>query len=98
MDIARPDLKARKTRRIAVTVVIAAVIAIGLGVGLLRMKPAVATVDVSVYSDVVKRGELLRQVRGPGTLVPREDKIRLIPAETERAHEIVRPVIAVLSC
>jgi multidrug resistance efflux pump len=36
----------------------------------------------------VKRGPLLRQVRGPGTLVPREDKIRLIPAET--AATVVR--------
>jgi RND family efflux transporter MFP subunit len=37
----------------------------------------------TVWTDTVKRGPLLRQVRGPGTLVPREDKIRLIPAETE---------------
>ena len=37
----------------------------------------------TVWTDAVKRGPLLRQVRGPGTLVPREDKIRLIPAETE---------------
>ncbi len=49
-----------------------------------RLKPAAPEVDRStVWTDVVKRGPLLRQVRGPGTLVPREDKIRLIPAETE---------------
>jgi multidrug resistance efflux pump len=36
-----------------------------------------------VWTDTVKQGPLLRQVRGPGTLVPREDRIRLIPAETE---------------
>jgi multidrug resistance efflux pump len=42
----------------------------------------------TVWTDAVKRGPLLRQVRGPGTLVPREDKIRLIPAET--AATVVR--------
>jgi HlyD family secretion protein len=50
----------------------------------MRLKPASPTVDrATVWTDTVKRGPLLRQVRGPGTLVPREDKIRLIPAETE---------------
>jgi len=50
----------------------------------LRLKPAVPSVErSSIYTDVVKRGPLIRQVRGPGSLVPREDRIRLIPAETE---------------
>ncbi len=48
------------------------------------LKPASPTVDrATVWTDTVKRGPLLRQVRGPGSLVPREDRIRLIPAETE---------------
>jgi HlyD family secretion protein len=38
----------------------------------------------------VKRGPLLRQVRGPGTLVAREDKIRVIPAETEATISRIR--------
>ena len=44
----------------------------------------------TVWTDAVKRGPLLRQVRGPvGTLVPREDQdFRLIPAET--AATVVR--------
>ena len=51
---------------------------------LLRLKPAMPPVErSSVWTDVVKRGELIRQVRGPGSLVPREDRIRLIPAQTE---------------
>ncbi|SEG31025.1 RND family efflux transporter, MFP subunit [Bryocella elongata] len=50
---------------------------------LMRLKPAIPTVDAAVWTDTVKRGSLVRQVRGPGTLVPREDRIRLIPAETE---------------
>ncbi len=49
-----------------------------------RLKPAAPSVDRStIWTDTVKRGPMLRQVRGPGTLVPREDRIRLIPAETE---------------
>ena len=36
-----------------------------------------------MWTDTVKQGPLVRQVRGPGTLVPREDRVRLIPAETD---------------
>ena len=54
-----------------------------------HLKPAAPTVDrATVWTDAVKRGPMLRQVRGPGSLVPREDKIRLIPAET--AATVVR--------
>src|SRR5258708_32249477 len=49
-----------------------------------RMSLCASEVEgATVWTDEVKRGPLLRQVRGPGMLVPREDKIRLIPAETE---------------
>jgi HlyD family secretion protein len=83
MDISRPDLKRRKQRR---NIVITFVVLIALGAGgwlISRLKPAVPTVEGPLFTDTVKRGPLLRQVRGPGTLVPREDRIRLIPAETE---------------
>ena len=83
MDISRPDLKRRRSRR-RVLVLTVAVITIAATAGfLLRLKPAIPTVDAAVLTETVKRGPLLIQVRGPGTLVPREDKIRLIPAETE---------------
>jgi HlyD family secretion protein len=84
MDISRPDLKLRKRRR---TLLFAALGVAALAVAtffLLRLKPAMPPVErSSVWTDVVKRGELIRQVRGPGSLVPREDRIRLIPAQTE---------------
>jgi RND family efflux transporter MFP subunit len=84
MDISRPDLKLRKRRR---TLLFAALGVAALAVAaffLLRLKPAMPAVErSSVWTDVVKRGELIRQVRGPGSLVPREDRIRLIPAQTE---------------
>ena len=83
MDIVRPDLKRKKQQRSiliggALVLVVAALVFY-----LVRLKPAVPSVDGPVLTDVVKRGPLLRQVRGPGTLTPREDRIRLIPAETE---------------
>ena len=50
----------------------------------MRLKPAAPSQDRSaVWTDTVKRGPMIRQVRGLGTLVPREDAIRQIPAQTE---------------
>ena len=83
MDISRPDLKRNKRRRlILISLAVVAVAAVA-AVYLHHLEPAVATVDIPVLTDVVKQGDLLRQVRGPGTLVPREDRLRLIPAETD---------------
>ena len=83
MDISRPDIRKRKLRhRITLAAIGLALIAVAAWF-VLRLKPAVPTVDSAVWTDTVKRGPLLRQVRGPGSLVPREDRIRLIPAETE---------------
>ena len=89
MDISRPDIKKKKMRR---QIILAGCGVIALAVVaffVTRLKPAAPEVDrATVWTDAVKRGPLLRQVRGPGTLVPREDKIRLIPAET--AATVVR--------
>jgi HlyD family secretion protein len=84
MDIARPDLKQRKRKRQILWGSLAAVLLAGITIFVLRLKPAAPTVDRNtIWTDTVKRGNMLRQVRGLGTLVPREDKIRSIPAETE---------------
>jgi RND family efflux transporter MFP subunit len=84
MDISRPDIKRAKNRRRLIYAVIAILLLGGAGYSVTRLKPAAPSVDRStVWTDVVKRGPMLRQVRGPGTLVPREDRIRLIPAETQ---------------
>lgn len=93
MDIARPDLKRQKTRRTVIFGVIAVAAVAAAAVFVMRLKPAVPTVDSPVWTDTVKRGELLWQERGPGSLVPREDKIRIITAETDAtvAHIIVLP-------
>ncbi|HLV88289.1 MAG TPA: HlyD family efflux transporter periplasmic adaptor subunit [Candidatus Sulfotelmatobacter sp.] len=50
----------------------------------MRLKPAAPEVDRStVLIDSVKRGSMLRQVRGIGSLIPSQEFIRQIPAETE---------------
>lgn len=84
MDISRPDLKAKKRRRQVVTIAIGVVVLAVIAFLVMRLKPASPTVDRSVvWTDTVKRGPMVVQVRGLGTLVPREDAIRQIPAQTE---------------
>jgi len=82
MDIARPDQTRRK--RIKRTVYgAAAVLAVGgITLGLSKLKPAAPGVERgTVWIDTVKRGPMVRDVRGQGTLVPED--IRWIPATTQ---------------
>jgi HlyD family secretion protein len=84
MDIARPDIKKKKLRRNVMWGAIGLVVLAGAAVAVYRLKPAAPTVDAStIWPDTVKRGPLIVQVRGLGTLVPREDSIQLIPAQTD---------------
>lgn len=84
MDIQRPDIKRKKVRRQWIAGGVGVLVLAAAALFVSKLKPAAPTVDrATVWTDTVKRGPLLRQVRGPGTLVPREDRIRLIPAETE---------------
>jgi HlyD family secretion protein len=89
MDISRPDIKKKKMRRQWILAGCGVVALALVAYFVTRLKPAAPEVDrATVWTDAVKQGPLLVQVRGPGTLVPREDKIRLIPAET--AATVVR--------
>ncbi|WP_313901068.1 efflux RND transporter periplasmic adaptor subunit [Occallatibacter riparius] len=69
----------------AIWIAVAVVVLAGAAFAVSRLKPAAPTVDASaVWPDTVKRGNMIRQVRGStGTLTPREDSIELIPALTE---------------
>lgn len=92
MDIPRPERKRRK--RIRQTVIgVAAVLAVAaLTVGVGMLEPAAPSVArASLWVDSVRQGEMLRQVRGPGVLVPKE--IRWIASQTEGRVEriLVRP-------
>jgi RND family efflux transporter MFP subunit len=85
MDIARPDLKKKRKRQLVVWAVAAVVVLTVLAVAVSRLKPAAPSVDRStIWPDTVKRADLTIQVRGStGSLVPREDSIELIPAQTD---------------
>src|ERR1700676_4099195 len=82
MDIARPsNARQKRIRRMvygAVGLVVVALITLGLS----RLRPAAPSVEpATVWIDTVKRGPLLGEVRGLGTLVPED--IRWIPATTQ---------------
>ena len=82
MDIARPsNARQKRLRRIAYgAAALLAVLLITLGLS--RLKPAAPGVErATLWVDTVKRGPLLREVRGSGTLVPED--IRWIPATTQ---------------
>jgi len=92
MDIARPHIAKQKRRRRILFASGGVLALIVITVALSHLKPAVPSVDRStVWVDTVKRGPMVREVRGLGTLVPEE--IRWIPANTEGRVDkiVVRP-------
>jgi HlyD family secretion protein len=82
MDIQRPsNAHAKKIRRI-VYACIAVVSVAGFVFGVTRLRPAAPSVDkATIWTDEVKRGPMLREVHGTGTLVPED--IRWIPPQTD---------------
>ena len=84
MDIARPEFKRQKRRRQIVLAGIGIAVLVAATIGVYRLKPAAPSVERgTVWTDTVKRGPMLRQVRGLGTLVPSQEAVRQIPAETD---------------
>jgi HlyD family secretion protein len=104
VDIARPPSVIRKKKiRRAIYGAVALLAIIVITVGVSQLKPAAPSVDrATVWVDTVKRGQMLRQVRGSGTLVPED--IRWISATTAgrverivlRAGAIVEPNTVIL--
>lgn len=92
MDIARPsNLKQKRIKRV-VYIAVVAIVVTAVTFGLSRLQPAAPTVEAAtLWPDTVKRGPMVRQVRGLGTLVPED--IRWIPATTQGRVEriILRP-------
>jgi len=96
MDIARPDLTRAKKKRRLIYAAAGALVLLLITVVVARLKPAAPSVDKNlVWIDTVKRGSMVRQVRGLGTLVPEE--IRWIAARTQGRVEriVLRPGAAV---
>ncbi|MFN2445190.1 MAG: efflux RND transporter periplasmic adaptor subunit [Vicinamibacterales bacterium] len=95
MDIQRPASVARQKKLRRILLAVAGLVVVGLvSVVLGQLKPAAPTVErATVWVDTVKRGSMLRQVRGLGTLVPVDEARRWIPASTQGRIEriVLRP-------
>ena len=95
MDIQRPASVARQKKLRRIWIGAAAIVVVGLvSVALARLKPAAPTVErATVWIDTVKRGSMLRQVRGLGTLVPVDEARRWLASATQGRVEriILRP-------
>lgn len=98
MDVPREGAAKKRTIRRIAAVVLVLGVAAGVTFWLSKLQPAAVTVDYStVWPDTVKRGPMLRNVRGMGTLVPEE--VLFVPAISEgrverifkRAGAIVKP-------
>ena len=92
MDKPRTGVRRRKIiRGVIVGVLLLAAIP-AVTIGLSRLKPAAPGVEMStLWPGTVKRGPMLREVRGLGTLVPEETM--LVPATTDARVEriLIRP-------
>jgi HlyD family secretion protein len=92
-DIARdPAILKRKRIRQAGYAAVGVLIVIAVSIALARMEPAAPNVErATVLLDTVKRGSIIRQVRGLGTLVPEDT--RWLPSTTDGRVEriLLRP-------
>jgi HlyD family secretion protein len=93
VDIARsPEVKRKKKIRRIIYGAVALLAIVLITVGVSRLRPAAPGVDrATVWVDTVKRGPMIRQVRGSGILTP--ENIRWIPATTSGRVEklVLRP-------
>jgi len=92
MDIRRDDLiRKRRTRRIIYIVV--GILAIGsVTYGVSRLRPAAPSVDkATLWPDTVKRGPMLLEVRGLGSLVPEDLLVVSAPIDGRVARRILLP-------
>lgn len=93
VDIARPaSVKRQKKIRRAIYAGVALLVIVLITVGVSRLKPAAPGVErTTVWIDTVKRGDMVRQVRGSGTLVPED--IRWVNTTTQGRVEriVLRP-------
>jgi RND family efflux transporter MFP subunit len=89
MDIANTALKLRKRRRLRWGIAAGALAIAAMAVILLRLGPALPTVDrSSLWIDAVQRGDMLQEVRATGTLVPRASRW-LAAATSAQVQEIL---------
>jgi HlyD family secretion protein len=89
MDIPRRDARKKKIIRMTTVLVVLAGVIGGISYGLTKLKPAAPGVELStVWPDTVKRGPMVREVRGLGTLVP-EDTMLITAVTDGRVERIL---------
>lgn len=101
MDIVRPDVKRKKRIRRIMYITIVVILIPLVTYGLSKLKPAPPTVDGStLYAGTVKRGEMVIERRGLGTLVPEDVQViaaitqgrvvrRLLPGTPVKADTVI---------
>lgn len=101
MDIVRPDVKRKKRIRRIIYITIVVILIPLVTYGLSKLKPAPPTVDGStLYAGTVKRGEMVIERRGLGTLVPEDVQViaaitqgrvvrRLLPGTPVKADTVI---------
>ncbi len=102
MDVQRKGVKKRKLIRWVVIAVIVSGAAGGISYGVYHLEPALPTVEAgTVWPDTVKRGPMLRQVHGLGSLVPEEvvwisavtdgrvEKINILPGSIVKPDTVI---------
>ena len=98
MDIVRADRSQERNRRRIMLAAGAAAVVAALTLGLSRLEPAAPGVDRSaIVIETVKRGPMVREVRGTGTLVPLDANWIAASADARVARIVTRPGTAVRS-
>jgi HlyD family secretion protein len=89
MDIANPQFKVRRRRRLQLSVAVGALAILVVVVLVMRLGPALPDADrASLWIDTVQQGQMLREVRATGTLVPRSSRW-LAAATTAQVEKIL---------
>src|SRR5690348_11050914 len=102
MDVQRTGVKKRKMIRLIIVGIILLGGLGGAGYAVMHLQPALPTVEAgTVFPDTVKRGPMLRQVHGLGSLVPedviwisaqtdgRVEKINMLPGTIVKPDTII---------
>ena len=92
MDVIRKDAKKKKVIRITVILTVLLLALGGIGFAVSRLKPAAYPVDFSaLWPDTVKRGDMVREVRGIGTLVPEDTLLITAPVDARVDRILIKP-------
>lgn len=92
MDVQRKGVRKRKIIGWSVTGALALALIGAASYGMSKLKPAAPTVELStLWPDTVKRGPMVREVRGLGTLVPEDTMLITAVTDGRVSRILVKP-------